>query len=185
MCDCCLNDGFWDPLFDLSNWIPVVVAVIAYYLQRWMMMVRIRKEESNLAVMYLKEIRMEIETGLERLLYLYEHGGRPFQIDEYKPLMPIANWNGVRDILPDNVNNRILNVLRADGQSGECANLRHHLKNYYTVICKFGNDVIKGEQKFCKQAAREDIDGTRMILRLIDKIDSAMRRNAKSLIWPY
>lgn len=185
MCNCCASDDFWRPLSDLSNWIPVGAAIVTYFIQAWIRLGMARREQSRLAVMYLTEIKMEIETGLERLVYMYEHGGVPLQVDEYRPLMPVANWDGIRVILPDDVNMRMLNVMRRVKKGEECVNLRHHLKNYYTVICKFGNDVIKGQEKFCKEAARIDIDGTRMILEKIELIVKYMNKNSKRLIWPW
>lgn len=185
MCECCTNKDFWSPVVDLANWIPVGIAIVTYFIQAWVRQGINRREQSRLAVMYLKEIEKEIQTGLERLVYLYEHGGIPFQVDEYKPLMPVANWDGIRGILPDAVNMRMLNVIRRVGESEECIDLRHHLKNYYTVICKFGNDVIKGREKFCKEAAREDIDGTRMILSKMKIVIQHMDKNSRRLIWPW
>lgn len=185
VCNCCKNPDFWSPLSDLSSWIPVGVAIVAYFIQAWIRLGMTRREQSRLAVMYLTEIKKEIETGLERLVYMYEHGGTPLQVEEYKPLMPVANWEGIRGILPDDVNMRMLNVMRREKDDEECANLRHHLKNYYTVICKFGNDVINGQQKFCGVAAREDIDGTRMILKEIESVVACMKKNSRSWFWPW
>lgn len=185
MCDSCISKTILEQLAEPAVWFPVFTAVAAYFLQLWFRTVRKRKEDSAIAALYLYEIKKEIEVGVNRLEYLYTHAGEPFMSGEYRPIMPTQNWMGVRGIFPDEVFRRLTNAARHKGKSKNFEDLRFHLKNYYTVICKFGNDAILGNGPFDKNAARVDLDGSRMVLGLLEDAQRLMEDNAKRFFWPW
>lgn len=185
MCDCCNPKTFFYKLAEPSVWFSVLTAIIAYVFQLWIRMVWKRREQSALAALYLYEIKMEVDIGIRRLEYLYTHAGQPLMSGDYRPIMPTQNWTGVRDIFPDDIHRRLCNVARHErGKEMELKDLRFHLKNYYTVICKFGNDVILGRGPFDQAAAREDLDGARMVSALLENARVMMEKNAKRILWP-
>ena len=77
------------------------------------------------------------------------------------------------------------NVARHKGKENEFQNLRFHLKNYYTVVCKFGNDAILGVGPFNKDVARVDLDGARGVCDMLEKARMLMEYNANRIIWPW
>lgn len=185
MCDCSIPKTIFEQLLEPAVWFPVFTAITAYFIQLWIRTARKRREDSNLAVIYLHEIRKEVEVGVKRLEYLYTHAGEPMKSGEYCPIMPTQNWTGVRGIFPDDVFRRLNNVARHKGKDKDFEDLRFHLKNYYTVVCKFGNDAILGNGPFDKAAAREDLDGSRGVLGLLEEAQHLMEANAKRLLWPW
>ena len=174
-----------EKLCEPEVWFPIVTAIAAYIIQLWVRTVWKRKEESLLAAIYLDEIKKEVHVGVDRLEYLYTHGGQPYKSGAYRPIMPTSNWNGVREIIPDDVFCRILNVAKRNGKKDTFNDFRFHLKNYYTVICKFGNDCILGKATFEQTVAREDLDGSRMVCSLLDEAYRMMVENAARRFWPW
>jgi len=162
--------------------IPVGTAVVAYFFQLWCRILSSRKRDSALAVAYLSEINHEIETGIERLEYLFTHGGVAMQFGNYKPIMPTQNWTSVRDIIPDQVFARICNVCKHSGLD-DVADIRWHLKNYYTVIAKYGNGIIDGTYTFDMTVTRIDLDGARGVRQLLLSVKARMERNSCRLVW--
>ena len=185
MCDCCVPKTCIEQLAEPSVWFPVLSAILAFFVQLWFRMVRKRKEDSNIAALYLYEIKKEIEVGIERLEYLYTHAGRPYKSGEYRPIMPTQNWIGVRGIFPDEIFRRLNNTARHNNKEEDFQNLRFHLKNYYTVVCKFGNDAILGIGPFDKAVARVDLDGARGVCDMLERARLLMEENAKRIIWPW
>jgi hypothetical protein len=182
---CCVSQGIADKMMEPQVWFPVLSAIIAYFLQLWIRTVNKRREDSAIASLYLYEIKKEVDIGIERLEHLYTHGGKAFAIGKYRPIMPTKNWIGVREIFPDDVFRRLNNVAISNGRYNEFKNLRFDLKNYYTVICKFGNDVINGKIGFEKEVARIDLDGARGVSKMLNKAGMLMDKNAKRFFWPY
>lgn len=178
----CQNDPWY--AVGLSDFIPVAAGIAAYFIQVWIRMILKRREQTALAITYLREIANEVDTGLGRLKYLYEHDGVPYMVDSYRPIMPTQNWNGVREIFPDDVYRRICNVARHT-KIVDVGELRIHLKNYFTVVCKFGNDVITGQQGFSREVARCDLDGTKMVKGLLAETKGMMESNLKRHFWPW
>ncbi len=184
MCDYCTANIVIEKLKDPQVWFPVFTGITAYFAQAWVRMVLKRKEQSRIAAIYLREIRQEVEIGIERLEYLYTHAGQPYKSGEYRPIMPTQNWTGVRDILPDDIFRRLCNVARHK-KDNSFDDLRFHLKNYFTVICKFGNEAILGDGIFDKTTARVDLDGARMVSNLLKRAEYIMENNAKCFLWPW
>ena len=184
MCECCADSAFLEKIREPAVWFPVAVAIVTYFLQLWIRTIRKRREDSILAAIYLHEIKNEVEIGIERLEYLYTHAGRPYKSGEYRPLMPTQNWNGVREILPDDVFRRLCKVARRANMEG-FDDIRFHLKNYYTVICKFGNDAITGVGPFDKTTARIDLDGSRMVNNMLGQAKALMEENSKRILFPW
>ena len=184
MCDCCMPKTLIDQLVEPTVWFPVLIAIVAYFLQQWIRTVWKRREDSNIAAIYLHEIKQEVDIGIRRLEYLYTHAGQPYMSGEYRPIMPTQNWTGVRDILPDDIFRRLCNVAKHKKIKG-FDDMRFHLKNYYTVICKFGNDVILGNGPFDNDVARKDLDGARMVSERLEEAKGIMEENAKCRVWPW
>lgn len=184
MCDCCVPKTLLDQLAEPSVWFPVCVATVAYFVQLWIRTVYKRKEDSSIAAIYLYEIKKEVDIGIERLEYLYTHAGQPYKSGKYCPIMPTQNWTGVRDILPDDIFRRLCNVAKHKNME-DFDDMRFHLKNYYTVICKFGNDAILGNGPFDKAVARVDLDGARMVSELLAKAKKLMDENSECMVWPW
>ena len=169
------------------DWIATSVVpagVVGYFFREWRRMVGERRLQSRLAVQYLKEIRYEVDLGKERLKYLYEHGGEPRRYGSFTPIMPSKNWEGVRGTLPDAVTVRILAVAENEGRENQFGELRIHLKNYFTVVCRYGNAVIRGEEPFEKSVVREDLDGAKKVLGFLEELIPMMERNAARKFWP-
>ena len=171
-----------DNIFTTS---AIPIAVAAWLFQRWLSMVLKRREQSLLAVCYLKELRREIATGVKRLRALY--CGNKVHEGTYRPIMPVDNWLGVRDTIPDDVFRRICSVAEKKGGMERIDDLRWHLKNYYCVICKYGNELILEEAgvAFEKKVVREHLDGAKMLLGLIDEVKGMMEENSRRHIWPH
>ena len=184
MCDCCMPKTCIDQLVEPSVWFPICVAIVTYFAQLWIRTVHKRREDSRIAAIYLYEIKKEIDIGIERLEYLYTHAGKPYKSGEYRPIMPTQNWTGVRDILPDDIFRRLCNVAKHKNMEN-FDDMRFHLKNYYTVICKFGNDAILGNGPFDKAAARVDLNGARMVSGLLEKAKRLREENTKCMVWAW
>ena len=96
--------------------------------------------------------------------------------------MPQDNWLGVRDTLPDDVFRRICCVAKKRSCLDRVEDLRWHLKNYYCVICKYGNELIEGNKSFEKVVVRSHLNGAKMVLNLIDEVLAMMdEENARRL----
>lgn len=178
MCDCLVSQTLSQKFLDPAVWFPIATAIVTYFFQLWIRTVWKRKEESSLAAIYLDEIKKEVDIGVGRLEYLFTHGGEPYKSGEYRPIMPTSNWNGVREIIPDDVFRRLINVAKHNGKKSHFNDLRFHLKNYYTVICKFGNDCILDDGPFDRATAQVDLDGSRMVSSLLEDAHGLMVKNS-------
>lgn len=185
MCDCCVPQTVLNKIVEPSVWFPVATGIIAYFVQLWIRTARKRREDSAIAAIYLHEIIKEIEIGIERLAYLYTHAGQPYMSGKYRPIMPTQNWTGVRDIFPDDVFRRLNNVAKHNGKMADYEDMRYHLKNYYTVVCKFGNDAIQGNGPFDRKTARVDLDGARGVCEQLKSAKKLMEKNSKRIVWPW
>ena len=170
------------------HWIStsaVPIGVLGYFFKEWRRVVGERRLQSRLAVQYLKEIRYEVNLGKERLKYLYENGGNPQRYGTFTPIMPSKSWEGIRGTLPDAATMRILAVTESEGRESQFGELRIHLKNYFTVVCRYGNAVIRGEEPFEKCVVRQDLDGAKKVLGFLDNLIPMMERNAARVLWPH
>lgn len=165
--------------------VPILAGIGAYSFQLWMRIVSSRRQQSAIAVTYLSEIRNEVLVGIGRLKYLYKHGGVPQQYGNFRPIMPTKVWSGVRETIPDDILGRLCNVCRHSSAPNEMDDIRWHLKNYYTVVCKYGNDVIEGRLDFNKEVVRVDLDGSRMVLKLVENAEKMMKENSGRILWPW
>ena len=167
----------------------VLAGLIMYVYKGWWRVTSTRRQQSLIAVSYLSEIKHELETGIERLEYLYTHGGTPMAYKDYRPIMPTKVWRGVRETIPDDILERLCNVCQrtstTTAEKEKLDDLRWHLKNYYTVVAKYGNDVIKGRVQFDQTVARCDLDGSRGVLKLLTLGIEKMKINSKKIIWPW
>ena len=158
--------------------------ILGYFFKVWRQTAGERRLQSRLAVQYLTEIRYEVDLGKNRLQYLYEHGGEPQRYGTFTPVMPCKSWEGVRGTLPDEATMRILAVAQNEGKATQFEHLRIHLKNYFTVVCRYGNALIQGEEPFERLVVREDLDGAKKVLGLLDDLIPMMERNAARRFWP-
>ena len=182
----CVQESFLDKLLDPKVWAPVALALIGYFLQAWIRMVLRRKEQSRRAAMHLAEIKEEVDHGVELLDFMHAHGGEPMSFDGRPYLMTTELWEEGKfhSILPDDVFLRIANVTYRTKKM-DVKSLRSHLKNYYVCICPRYCRIAKGNMAFNPGLHRNDLDGARMVQKLIEECIKMMEQNARRLLWPW
>ena len=163
----------------------IPIAIIIWLIQKWLALRSRRREETLVAIAYLREIEQEVSLGRKRLRDLYCNGGCPVTQGTFHPVMPTANWNSVRAILPDDIYRRICAVANSEKDEESFQDLRVHLKNYYTVICNYGNKLLLADgTKFERVVVRQHLDGAEMVLGLLAKALAMMERNKCRWFWP-
>lgn len=171
-------------LFDPGNWIPILVAVIAYFFQSWLRMRTRRCLQSRIAAMILGEIREEVRSGVNLLRHWYEHGGVPKTYGDWVPSMTKESWRGFNEIIPPEIYERIIAVTCRCGDNG-VRMLRSHLKNYYVCICgHYDRCAVRKERAFNAGYYLNDVQGAEMVLGLVEKCRGMMERNSERFWWP-
>ena len=139
----CLNSStFWELGLFKDFLIPIIVALITYYLLKKYDEYKIKKNTSLLGVLIIESIIEEVNAGLTLMKTVINKSIPLSQI----PLLPDKSWTGMSTI-PDEVLLRIIETSKNISPIGfHPRQIRSHCKNYfYNITSHWKANISSGE----------------------------------------